>query len=254
MKTQHQVTQYVIRSLSEGDEELDGAAGAFWSNEDGWGSLQTATFFSTSERMSFKLPMSAAMDAEWMLLEEANDLAVTTEQPSAKLEMLNITVHDFTGKSSREAYDQTQCLCKDGDIINLGNGNVAIMVQAWPTVVVGEIETFHRLESGQTFESLDDGKYAASAAKARQIGDPLQRFEYQLLGRLQQDCEYFLGAGNGNRKHLWAQDESLQILKMKELYEGLPVKPEWITLEAIEGYAANMAVARASMAIGSQRG
>lgn len=75
--------QYVIRSLSEGDEELDGAAGAFWSNADGWGCLQTATHFTTSERMSFHLPLSAKMDAEWMLLEEAVDLVNTAEQAAA---------------------------------------------------------------------------------------------------------------------------------------------------------------------------
>lgn len=69
----HQV-QYVIHSLSESDVDLDGAVGAFWSNEDGWGSLQSATLFSTKERMSLNLPMSAKLDAEWMLAEEARDL------------------------------------------------------------------------------------------------------------------------------------------------------------------------------------
>lgn len=66
--------QYVIRSLSESDIELDGDAGAFWSNVDGWGSFQAATLFSTKERMSLNLPMSAKLDAEWMLEEEARDL------------------------------------------------------------------------------------------------------------------------------------------------------------------------------------
>lgn len=63
-------------------------------------------------------------------------------------------------------------------------------------------------------------------------------FNYQLLGRLQQDCEYYLGAGARNKKHLWALDEAEQIQKMKELYAGLPEKPEWITLADIERYEA----------------
>lgn len=63
---------------------------------------------------------------------------------------------------------------------------------------------------------------------------------YQLLGRLQQDCDYYLGAGNGHKKHLWASDEAQQIQKMKELYGSLPVKPEWITLEAINSYEEKM--------------
>lgn len=72
------------------------------------------------------------------------------------------------------------------------------------------------------------------------MSDPQQKFEYQLLGRLQQDCDYYLGAGARNKKHLWALDEALQIQKMKELYEGLAVKPEWLTLEAIQEYEEKM--------------
>lgn len=70
--------------------------------------------------------------------------------------------------------------------------------------------------------------------------DDDNRFNYQLLGRLQQDCDYYLGLGNRAKKHLWAGDEAEQIRKMRELYDGLAEKPEWITLEAIERYEAEM--------------
>ncbi|WP_321967186.1 hypothetical protein [Burkholderia cepacia] len=62
--------EYVIRSLSEGQEDLDGP-GVFWSNEVGWGDLKTATRFTTAERMTLRLPISTAGDAEWMLSTEA---------------------------------------------------------------------------------------------------------------------------------------------------------------------------------------
>jgi NAD(P)H-flavin reductase len=65
-------------------------------------------------------------------------------------------------------------------------------------------------------------------------------FNYQLLARLQQDCEYYLGYGNRVKKHLWALDEAEQIKKMKELYEGFREKPEWISLGDIEKYEAAM--------------
>lgn len=65
-------------------------------------------------------------------------------------------------------------------------------------------------------------------------------FEYQLLARLQQDCEYYLGFGNKNPKHLWALDETLQIEKMREIYHGLPVKPEWLSLSKIDEYSKKM--------------
>lgn len=70
--------------------------------------------------------------------------------------------------------------------------------------------------------------------------DSLDTFNYQLLARLQQDCEYYLGFGARHKKHLWAQDEAEQIQKMKELYAALPEKPEWITLADIEKYEAEM--------------
>ena len=70
--------------------------------------------------------------------------------------------------------------------------------------------------------------------------DPLTRFDYQLLGRLQMDCEYFLGNGNRAVKHLWAGNETDQIAKMRELYEKLPEKPQWLTSVKIDEYEAKM--------------
>jgi len=65
-------------------------------------------------------------------------------------------------------------------------------------------------------------------------------FPYQLLSRLQQDCDYYLGAGNRSKKHLWALGEAAQIEKMRKLYDELPEKPEWLSLEQIEQYATQM--------------
>ena len=64
---------------------------------------------------------------------------------------------------------------------------------------------------------------------------------YQLLDRLRADCEYFLGAGNRAEKHLWAGSVYAQIVKMRELYDTLPQKPEWLTEEMIDDYADRMA-------------
>ena len=65
--------------------------------------------------------------------------------------------------------------------------------------------------------------------------------DYRLLERLRADCEYFLGAGNHAEKHLWAGSVYAQIVKMRELYDALPQKPEWLTKEAIDDYADRMA-------------
>jgi len=65
--------------------------------------------------------------------------------------------------------------------------------------------------------------------------------DYVLLDRLRADCDYFLGAGGRSEKHLWAGSVHAQIKKMRELCDALPEKPEWLTAEAIDRYAAQMA-------------
>ena len=73
-------------------------------------------------------------------------------------------------------------------------------------------------------------------------GDSADRSgDYALLDRLRADCDYFLGAGGRSKKHLWAGSVYAQIKKMRELYDALPEKPEWLTAEAIDRYAAQMA-------------
>lgn len=68
------------------------------------------------------------------------------------------------------------------------------------------------------------------------------KFEYQLLSRLQMDCNYYLGNGNRYANHLWAGNEKDQIKKMKELYDIFPEdqKPEWLTMGQIEEYEKQM--------------
>ncbi len=62
--------------------------------------------------------------------------------------------------------------------------------------------------------------------------------DYVLLDRLRADCDYFLAAGGRSEKHLWAGNVHAQIKKMRELHDALPEKPEWLTAEAIDRYAA----------------
>lgn len=65
--------------------------------------------------------------------------------------------------------------------------------------------------------------------------------DYRLLSRLKADCEYFLGAGQGAERHLWAGSVPAHIEKMLELYAALPEKPEWLTEQDIARYAQRMA-------------
>lgn len=65
-------------------------------------------------------------------------------------------------------------------------------------------------------------------------------FDYMLLDRCKQDCEYFLKYGFGYEGHLWAGSVSGQIAKMRELYNKVSPKPEWISEEDINDYGERM--------------
>ncbi len=69
-----------------------------------------------------------------------------------------------------------------------------------------------------------------------------ETFRYQLLSRLQGDCNYYLGYGNRSKKALWAENENEQIEVMKELWKSFTDgdKPEWLTWNEILNYESKM--------------
>lgn len=76
------------------------------------------------------------------------------------------------------------------------------------------------------------------------LKDSEPSFRYQLLDRLRQDCEYYLGFGNGSKNALWAEDEEAQIQTMMDIWRSFPDedKPEWLTWDQIMDYAQRMGV------------
>lgn len=65
-------------------------------------------------------------------------------------------------------------------------------------------------------------------------------FEYMLLSRLVGDCKFFLGNGNGYEGTLWANNVVDQIAKMKDLWNNLEVKPQWLDISDINKYETEM--------------
>lgn len=64
-------------------------------------------------------------------------------------------------------------------------------------------------------------------------------FNYMMLSRLQSDCEYFLGWGNGGGR-VFPDTVKEHIAEMKRLWSILPEKPEWLSYEQIESYEQRM--------------
>jgi len=71
-------------------------------------------------------------------------------------------LRDFTMSA---AYDETQCSdeIKDGDILLVQDG-VAVLVEAWPVMVVGDSTVFHK--PAPDFHAQTDNKYLAAFSEA----------------------------------------------------------------------------------------
>ncbi|WP_303977490.1 LPD11 domain-containing protein [Streptococcus danieliae] len=67
-------------------------------------------------------------------------------------------------------------------------------------------------------------------------------FDYMMLSRLKEDCEYFLGYGNGYEGRLWAENVEDQIAEMKKIWNKFPdnAKPQWLKWEEILDYEKRM--------------
>ena len=63
-------------------------------------------------------------------------------------------------------------------------------------------------------------------------------YRYQMLSRFQMDCDYYLGNGGRNEKHLWAGsvEDQIEIMKLVWKSFGEDEKPEWLTWEDILKY------------------
>lgn len=68
------------------------------------------------------------------------------------------------------------------------------------------------------------------------------KFKYQLLSRMQSDCNYYLGYGHRNKNCLWSESEEQQIVDMKALLESFdrPNNPEWLSIIDIWDYEIKM--------------
>lgn len=67
-----------------------------------------------------------------------------------------------------------------------------------------------------------------------------REMDYMLLDRMRSDCEYFLGNGNGYEGHLWGGSVEVTCDEMERIWNSLEEKPEWLSLEQIEGYRREM--------------
>lgn len=71
------------------------------------------------------------------------------------------------------------------------------------------------------------------------VRHPRER-DYMFLDRMRNDCNYFLGNGNGYEGHLWGGSVEAICDEMERIWNSLEEKPEWLTLEQIKEYRKEM--------------
>lgn len=69
-----------------------------------------------------------------------------------------------------------------------------------------------------------------------------REFDYMMLSRLESDCKYFLGYGNGYEGSLYYKTVEEHCNAMEKLYNSFADedKPEWLTMEQIKEYRKEM--------------
>ncbi|HFM9337516.1 TPA: LPD11 domain-containing protein [Enterococcus faecium] len=101
----------------------------------------------------------------------------------------------------------------------------------------------HEIRRAEAAEERRKREILSTAPPEKEFGETIPysfESEYRLLSRLKSDCEYFLGEGARAEKHLWAGSVEKQIEKMRELYDQLPEKPEWLSKQDIDNYERQM--------------
>lgn len=119
--------------------------------------------------------------------------------------------------------------CENGNY-NIGDVNLMYCTKDFgePLGNVEDIERYELINNPK-----DDPNYLRRKS---------HQYEYMMLSRLELDCKYFLGNGNGFLGHLYYKDIDKHIAEMKKIYEAFldQDKPKWISLSDIEKYKEKM--------------
>lgn len=185
-----------------------------------------------------------------LCMEQIDELPQPLTQDQALLEQAKELIDQFC----QEEYDS---YADFSDLENVGIAYTTVTDEEIPIQVNVDLVNYRveRYLDGQflerrQYDSLEaliqneltdltfDDLISVSEEELESIG--VSQDDYRLLSRLKADCDYYLGAGGRAEKHLWAGSVEAQITKMRELYDALPEKPEWLTEQDIDRYESQM--------------
>jgi hypothetical protein len=105
----------------------------------------------------------------------------------------------------------------------------------------GKFGTVYRLSpstepDGEPDVSFDGMIFITNPPTKKELREKAFRHDYMMLSAMQTNCKYYQSADHYNRAHVSTIQETIE--EMKKLWHKFPedLKPEWISLEEIEGY------------------
>lgn len=102
-------------------------------------------------------------------VEEPKKLKASKKKVSESVQPFKVV--DLSDLSDGEAYDVTQTddSINDGDILKLDLGRWAILNRAWPVMVIGDSNVFHKLKNGGSWKTVDGGRYLAAVSEIQRL-------------------------------------------------------------------------------------
>lgn len=167
-------------------------------------------------------------------------------------DLMNGIYYEITGGMSedtiKKAYEVTNDICSI-DFSVLDRKAKAEAINTERVAYRNTYKNGKRIESIKIYDPYDDAYYSVNTDQL--YYEPLPKdmqYRYFMLGRLKNDCDYFLGNGYGYEGHLWAKTVEGQIKEMRDRWNSFEEdeKPEWLTMEQINEYEKNMLYARES--------
>lgn len=126
-------------------------------------------------------------------------------------------------------YDELSELCEFLDPVVQKYDTNTYFEPVEPGIIEAYIHMNQKITSSADITSSEDIDRTSEDLLANDA-----KFRYQMLGRMQQDCNYFLDYRDP--KFLWAGDVNDQIRLMRDLYNSFSgdEKPEWISMDDID--------------------
>lgn len=107
----------------------------------------------------------------------------------------------------------------------------------WKDVELGKYEHPSLCSStNNEFEGEPDYPIKADFIILEPYKESPQKFDYMMLSKLQVDCDTHLNTANAYRRRISDDDKQYVIDEMKDLWNGLLEKPEWLTWDQILAY------------------